>query len=283
MTKWRPLSRRGDESYDALVEGVPSWLQSTLTEFVVSRITVSGNIGLAPHRAMLQKAERELRWPLDWTHGAESAIETIWSVVRSNPDSLLDFVDFCLKSLEFYESDVAHQLAEQFKEAGSVWTVDDVDGRFALVRRVDQAVADAAKAVMSSAGRAGKHLAKAWGHVYGRQPEPSTAYREAVRAVEAVGIPVISPRNPTATLGTMIKDMGSAPAKWAVVLKPKVGDPVLMIRETMELLWTAELDRHGTADENVPLHVSAEEAEAAIHLAVTLVHWFHNGAIKARK
>jgi hypothetical protein len=231
---------------------------------------------------MLQKAERELRWPLDWSYGAESAIETIWSVVRSDPASLLDFVDFCLKSLEFYESEVAHQFAEQFNEAGSVWTVDEIDGRFALVRRVDPAVADAAKAVMSSAGRAGKHLAKAWGHVYGRQPEPSTAYREAVRAVEAVGIPVISPRNPTATLGTMIKDMGSAPAKWAVVLRPKVGDPVLMIRETMELLWTAELDRHGTADEKVPLHVSAEEAEAALHLALTLVHWFHSGAIKAK-
>src|SRR5260370_12417389 len=125
MTKWRPLSRREDESYDALVEGVPSWLQSTLTEFVVSRITVSGNMGPVPQRAMLQKGERALRGPLDWSYGAESAIETIWSVIRSDPASLLDFVDFCLKSLEFYESEVAHQLAEHFNEAGSAWTVDE--------------------------------------------------------------------------------------------------------------------------------------------------------------
>jgi hypothetical protein len=56
----------------------------------------------------------------------------------------------------------------------------------------------------------------------------------------------------------------------------------MMFRETMQLLWTAELSRHGTADESVPLDVSPSEAEAALHLAVTLVHWFHSGAIKAK-
>jgi hypothetical protein len=150
------------------------------------------------------------------------------------------------------------------------------------MRRVDVTVTAAAKAVMSASGRAGQHLAKAWMEVYGRHPDASTAYLEAVRAVEAIGSPVVSPKHPAPTLGTMIADMKNAPAKWTVALKPKAGDPVLMIRETMELLWTAELDRHGTADAKVPLHVSSQEAEAALHLAVTLVHWFHSGAIRSK-
>jgi len=80
----------------------------------------------------------------------------------------------------------------------------------------------------------------------------------------------------------MIADLRNDPTKWVVVLTPSAGDPVMMFRETMQLLWTAELSRHGTADESVPLHVSPSEAEAALHLAVTLVHWFHSGAIKAK-
>jgi hypothetical protein len=55
-----------------------------------------------------------------------------------------------------------------------------------------------------------------------------------------------------------------------------------MVREAMQLIWTSELDRHGTADERTPLHVSAEEAGAALHQAITLVQWFQSGAIKTK-
>ncbi len=237
-----------------------------------------------PHTEKLKEVERKLRAPLDWSDGASGALISI----RRNVDDrkyFLNLVDLLLSGLETDSDGVsaAKHVEISLKEGGSAWAVDVSDtGRFRLLRRVDATVVAAAKSVMSASGRAGQHLAKAWMEVYGLNPDASTAYREAVRAVEAIGIPVISPKNPTATLGTMIKDIGNAPAKWTVTLKPKAGDPVLMIRETMELLWTAELDRHGTADENVPLHVSSEEAEAALHLAVSLVHWFHSGAIKAK-
>jgi hypothetical protein len=45
-------------------------------------------------------------------------------------------------------------------------------------------------------------------------------------------------------------------------------------------LWTSQLDRHGTDDESVPLTVSMEQAEAAVHLATTLVHWFRRGSVR---
>jgi hypothetical protein len=282
LAKWRPLNRRDDESYDALHEGVPAWLVGSLWDFVEMELTYKpANIGgRLPDRGKLKEVERKLRVGLDWSQDGRSALNNVRYNVGDG-DYFLNLVDLLLSGItKKYE---AQEVDQHLAEAGSAWTVDLAgDGPFRLLRRVDPTVTAAARAVINSAGRAGQHLAKAWNEVYGRNPDPSTAYREAVRAVEAVGAPVISPNNPKATLGTMIADMRNDPTKWVVVLTPSAGDPVLMFRETMQLLWTAELSRHGTADESVPLHVSPSEAEAALHLAVTLVHWFHSGAIKAK-
>jgi hypothetical protein len=286
MASWRPLSKRDDESYDALHEGVPEWLVASLLDFAEAQLiyVTAHTRRRQPDREKLKEVERKLRVPLDWTEGGDSALLSI----RRNVDDrgyFLDLVDFLLSRLETTQggTSTAKTVEDALAEGGSAWAVRASHEGFRLVRRVDVTVAAAAKAVMSASGRAGQHLAKAWMEVYGRQPDASTAYLEAVRAVEAIGSPIVSPKHRAPTLGTMIADLKNAPAKWTVALKPKAGDPVVMIRETMELLWTAELDRHGTADQSAPLHVSAEEAEAAVHLAVTLVHWFHSGAIKANQ
>ncbi len=285
MAGWRPLSKRDDESYDALHEGVPEWLVASLLDFVVDQVTYfSVRVRRRlPDRAKLKEVERKLRVPLNWSESDSSALLSIRGKVDDR-DYFLDLVDFLLTRLEPTEEGVvsAQTVEYALTEGGSAWAVDTSGPGPHLVRRVDVTVSAAAKSVISASGRAGQHLAKAWIEVYGRHPDASTAYLEAVRAVEAIGSPIISPKHPGPTLGTMIADMKNAPAKWTVALKPKAGDPVVMIRETMELLWTAELDRHGTADQSVPLHVSGEEAEAALHLALTLVHWFHSGTIKAK-
>jgi hypothetical protein len=212
-------------------------------------------------------------------NGAQGALNDLHSRVSVNADFLLDVVDWCLKDLDRGDEHRAARVTVQLDEAGSAWTVGVVGGDFRLIRRVDETVAAAARNVISASGRAGQHLSLAWGHAYGRKPDPSSAYREAVRAVEAIAAPIISPNNDKATLGTMIGDIQKKPSKWELVLTPTSGDPVLMLLETMRLLWTSELDRHGTADESKPLHVSPEEAQAAVHLATTLVQWFQSGAI----
>lgn len=284
MGKWRPLSKRDDESYDALHEGVPAWLVSSLLEFVVGSLSIVSGRGLEGNRQKLQEVERKLRVPLDWSEGANSALSSIRRNV-DNREYFLDLVDLLLWNLSPYvAAGVADDVERRFKEGGSAWSVSrSDDDHFQLMRRLDETVVASAKVVMSASGRAGKHLAKAWTEVYGRHPDASTAYREAVRAVEAIAGPIILPNDPKATLGMMIAAMRDAPQKWQVVLQPSSGDAVLMVMETMRLLWISQLDRHGTADESIPLHVSVEEAEAAVHLAVTLVHWFHSGAIRTKR
>jgi hypothetical protein len=56
--------------------------------------------------------------------------------------------------------------------------------------------------------------------------DPTHAYREAVRAVEAAVIPVVSSKNKIATLGAVIRGMKDAPQKSTVVFQPAHGDPV---------------------------------------------------------
>jgi hypothetical protein len=129
---------------------------------------------------------------------------------------------------------------------------------------------------MAKPGNAGRHLGAAWDKVYGRSPDASGAYREAVRAVEAVAKPVVTAADPAATLGKVIKAMTDKPAKWTADL-----GSVDVVADMMGQLWTSQLDRHGTDDETVPLSVSAAKAEAALHLAVTLVHLFQSGAVRS--
>lgn len=282
MTR-RPLSQRNDESFDALHEGVPPWLTSTLQEFVTETTTyLSPNGVTLPNRGVLQKLERELHAPLDWRSGANSAMHSLFERITVNPVFMLDVVDWCLGILAHGQEHIAAELSVQLREGGSAWTVAPVSKDLGLVRRVDDTVSGAAIEVISSGGRASQHLKNAWAAAYGLHPDPSSAYRESVRAVEAIGASIIIPNDKVATLGRMISAIGDAPSKWEMVLQPAGGDAVLMVRETMQLLWTSQLDRHGTADETVPLHVSLEEAQAAVHLATTLVHWFQAGAIRAK-
>ena len=57
--------------------------------------------------------------------------------------------------------------------------------------------------------------------------------------------------------------------------------PVGAIRGMLELLWKSQVDRHGTPDATAPLSVTQGQAEAAFHLALTLVQFFTAGVIRS--
>ena len=139
---------------------------------------------------------------------------------------------------------------------------------------------------MAGDGQHHRYLRKARGAAYGRNPQPGTAYRDAVRAVEAAGIPVICPSQ-SLTLGQMIARLKDQSEHFATRLSPeppppaKPLDSVAVVRQMMELLWKSQWDRHGV-DDDVPLTVSQAEAEDALALAVALVRWFDTGAVYRR-
>ena len=135
---------------------------------------------------------------------------------------------------------------------------------------------------MAAETRPAQHLRDAWEKAWGRNPDASGAYREAVRAVEAAYAPIVSPKNERATLGTIIADIRNKPSKFRVRLQADDSEEnVDRLVGMLQMLWKSQLDRHGTADEDVPLTVSLEEAQDAVALATTLVHLAEQGGFTA--
>jgi hypothetical protein len=281
---WRPLSVRTGETDATVWEGpyedIQPWMVSSVSSWLMTffRDTSPYN----PNRwnvFELQRIERELRLPLPWAD-FESAMNGLLEYALAGRG--IDVLDWCVFNTS--KPGQAMLLELMLAEAGSAWTVGtDENGKNQLQRRVDSTATLAAKSAAPAGRRSGLHLASAWSRAYGKSPDPTGAYREAVRAVEAAAAPVILPRDPKATLGTMIPAIEAKPSKWKVVLQPSGGrDGVTEVVSMMRLLWTAQADRHGTADPAAPLSVSIEEARAAVHLAAALVQLFESGAIAIR-
>ena len=160
--------------------------------------------------------------------------------------------------------------------SSSAWTIGlDGRGRFRLQRRVNDTTGKLAQGEMAHSGRAGRYLRDAWQNAYGRNPNPGTAYGDAIRAVEAAARPVLSPKNQRATLGTMIRDVKAKPEKWTTT----IGN-VETVLGMMQAIWYSHSSRHGTDDETKPANVSQAQAEAAVRFAVTLVSVFRMGDIR---
>jgi hypothetical protein len=285
---WRPLWARKSEKqteYDALAEGVPPWLVQALVDWLDEHLLTEESYDeRRPVRESLQAIEVMLRIPLEWDSSLDWTHQSLLAICKADGDKFLSVVDWGLNVLgrpgTNHEDAIKH-LERVLVAGGSAWTVSPSRNR--LVRRAQEEAAAAARQLIEGGSRAGRYLAEAWHHMYGRDPHPGSAYREAVRAVEAAASPVVIPNSPRATLGTVIKALKDAPpGKFVTVFSdnsPAV-DPMTAIRGLMDLVWTNQLDRHGTADADVPLHVSREQAEAALHATVTLVQWFERGVVR---
>jgi len=288
MTDWKPLSIREDrgiDDYEGPFEGVPEWLFAPMWAWVSERypIWAEGHY----RRAAVTEYRRigmALRLPLDNPLSpnpdrANDLQNNLYGLVYEDRNLLLDVVDFALSQMGAATHRI-HRASLQviLSQAGSVYRVEEADVPY-LARRVAPELQAAADAQIG-AGRPGEHLARAWRAVYGRNPDPSDGYREAIKAVEAATIPIVSPANDRATLGTVIADIRNDPTKWVVSLhSPNPEEQIPAVRGMLELLWKGQTDRHGTPDPSAPLDVSQGDAEAALHLALTLVQWFTSGVI----
>lgn len=282
----KPLSKRvrpESADWDGPFEGVPDWLVQSFLDFVMPTLIVQDVIGQAASTPAFRAMQRQLHLTVQWGLGAFQAFRDVWDRAQADPDLLLDMVDFCLGCGQVRWESIT-TLGVALQEGGSAWTVGrDSSGRFELQRRIDATTQALVKDAAGSDQRAAHHLAAAWSEIYGRNPSASEGYREAVRAVETAAIPVVSPNKNTATLGTLIADMKAKPSKWTTSLNPPPSvDDIGQVIAMMELLWKSQLDRHGSVDESAPLHVTQKEAEAALHLSATLVHWFQSGAVIVR-
>ena len=263
-----PLSIRQDkeaiERYQELHEGIPEWMVFGVFQWAAQCLR---------YKSDLTAAEQYFRVRLDWSDIEQSGVEV--GVVELLKKKRLDLLDHCLGAED--DPDYAEELEGILGRSGSAWTVGtDHELRWCLTRRVDETVLAAANVEMEQRSNAATHLRSAWHHAYGRNPDPSKAYSDAIKAVEAAACRVVIPNNPLPTLGLAVSAMRDKPEKWETVIG--VDGDVDTVRMMMNTIWKGQDDRHGT-DDPTRGPVEQPEAAAAVQIAVALVHLFRTGAI----
>lgn len=172
------------------------------------------------------------------------------------------------------------ELRDDLEDAGSAFTV--ADNNRALVERVDPTVVAAVEQTIDAAPpTAGGLLRDAWRQVYGLHPDSTTGYRDAVRAVEEVACPLVLPNDGAATLGKVIGNLRQGAHLWAFVLVDRAGaDTVDPLVGMLDRLWTGQVSRHGGGQKS--RDQTTAEAQAAVHLAATVVQLLGAGALTRR-
>lgn len=266
---WMPGSRKAALGLEEPYSGVPDHLKRPLWNWCETLLrAVYG----APGRAVMAMRMELTQLPIGDLQRA-----------CAESDFQLDLVEFLLETQcaqGIYDADweSAELLDRQLSEANSLYQVNST--RSALEVRTLPEVKSRVGAVVDTApGRAGECLADAWNLAYARDANAKSAYAAAVEAVEAAFSLRVSPNNTRQTLGTMIRDIRAKPTKWKFVIDDDgSGAGVVAVVDLMSLLWERQV-RHGT-DERDP--VSPEEAQAAVHLAATLVQYGVSGAFDLR-
>lgn len=158
------------------------------------------------------------------------------------------------------------------------------NGEQGLTWRVDPTVEEAVQQTTGSAQpTAADLLRKAWHHVYKPDPDPTAAYRDAVRAIEEAFVPVVSPNNVRASLGTVCRDLENQQADWELVFVDTGGAPAVItpLVGLLKQLWQGQRSRHGGG--STSREQTLDEAAAAVHLSVLAVHWLTAGVLRRKQ
>jgi hypothetical protein len=272
-------TNKPDPRFDTLQPGIPDYLTTPIWLWAEPMLTVyspGSYIRRDPNESLLQMIQLQLRVspPLEWAGGGHTALSSLEFRFRQNQELGLNLVDYLLRfRAEEDEANDAHAILTM---GGSEWEVVKTDETFMLSRRLIGPIASVVDEIRPASERAHAHLVLSWQKLASRDPDAPGAYREAIKAVEAAAKPVISPQNHKATLGTIVADMRAKPEKWRFVLDHSDTERVTSM---CEAVWKGQIDRHGTDDPNAPLHVGHAEADAAFHLALSLVRIFAGGLL----
>lgn len=274
-----------------LHEGVPPHMDMLVRTWIYRALAGGGAAMIA----------LRLEIPIDYERADGDAARFL--AFDPQPDELLDVVDAILSCGGPWPApstgdrvrsrntnhagliELKNDLETLLREGSSAWRVNDSFS--ALTRRVDVTVTAAAQAsegtamAVPAAGSAGGQLRAACDALYGLHPDPSAAYRDAIRAVESAAHATIEPNNAKATLGTMLGQFRNAPHVYRIAIPgPDGTGSITPLTAMMELLWTGQTSRHGGQAPTRP--ETFEEAQVAVHLAATLVQWFTSGAVTRR-
>lgn len=294
--RWRPMDYDGKSDY-APVEGIPDFMQSSIIDWIEdAEFTLCPQVGYLysyskhvveerQRKSLIQKYERLS----GHCYGLEeNSSKEIFSHDANINQFGLEYVDFLLASLSRYvpstqvlkeepeHVDKASACIEKLEgilnESRSIWQIGERKGFVGLEKRVNPNMQQMADPIIRSDTSAGKHLSKAWNCAFGRIPDYSQAYSEAIKAVEAATTPVLSPKDADATLSKNAQNLWQQ-SGWHFEIEPTRCDvPGGPIRLLMTGMMNSQPDRHGKTQFE---EVTKAKAEAAVFTAVFLVQNFN--------
>jgi hypothetical protein len=267
---WVPLSvRSGRRALGDLHEGIPMHLLAPL------RYWIEGGLGYRsrpvgrtdPIRtALILRVATMIGASLPRTNDSVVRLNALILVGEADADTYLDLLDALLRC-----DCSSTELEAVLREGRSAWKV--APGGSSLVRRVDPSVQASADLAMTPDDLASVELAEAWDRVYGRHPDASDAWDHAIKAVEAMTIPIVVPNQAKATLGNVIGELGKTNTPFTFGLGGKAGLDTFV--SVLSLIWPNP-DRHGNGNGRQPTET---EGRAVLALAVTVVQWLRDGLL----
>lgn len=287
-------------SNEALYDGITAWMNNSVREWIsdrfrtiqTSRISSYGNGTRTEtfyHDKLMHNVELHSRLTFGVHEEGYRLYNGAIEVFNSDPNYALDMVqavvEICAvtKDRSYGEMSLTEttlkELDAMLVAGGSKWHVVIEGEKARIESRVDQTTTDAYQQLINSTEDYARLLKTSWEYCYGRQPSPSETYTYAIRAVEAASWRIITPNNQKATLGTLINDLRAQAQASKVVFAfkdNKESDSVDTVVSLMKRLWNSQTDRHATGSF---VHPSQIEAEAAVHMAITLCHFFTKGLI----
>ncbi len=212
------------------------------------------------------------------------SLEYFW---RESDGQLLDVVHATLHVLA--NSGVTFRPPQPYEEVEkhlalgrSVWQATATG----LARRVDPATQAALEWTTMTADAASAELKEAWDKATSREGDPSDAWDHAIKAVEAVLIPIVVPTQAGPHLGHVLGQLDRHGQLWEPGLrynqtKPPDSSPrspVEALVGVLRLIYPNP-DRHVGPGHRAP---TAAEARVVVQLAMTVVQWAREGLIVKR-
>ena len=277
---WMPLSvRRNQQSEFSLVDNVPQFMRHGIKGWIQQAI--NGDNRLVAQMALELRID-ELSDNIDNFYADDAVIACIQ---RSGPwdmydESLaLDVIDWLLD----HGCGHAQSLEHILKSAGHVLRVSPDGSR--LVERIEPTLWDEYEQVTRLDDQASQYMQEAWALAFGRNPNVGDAWSKAIKAIETLLKPIVSPKNNKATIGSMTSELRQAPDKWECKLPDREykANGETNVKPGIEVIIDAlatigyQPDRHGS---DQPQDVDEATARSVLFLATTVVGWLRDGILR---
>ena len=273
---WEPLSvRRNQHQPFTPVDGVPDFLWQYAMRWIENAVDDDASIvcGLSID-LRLERAGNYLDF-----QGANYAVRSCLEETGHNQTAALDVIDWLLNH------SYGHADALEFilKSAGHVLRVSPDRSR--LVERIEPTLWDEYEQVTQPDDQASQCMQEAWALAFGREPNLSDAWGRAIKAIETLLKPIVSPKNDKATIGSMVSALRQSPDKWKCKLPDREykSNGETNVKPAIEVFIDAlatigyQPDRHGS---DRPQDVDEATARSVLFLATTVVGWLRDGILR---